>query len=134
MSQPPIGDKLAEEIRTAQIDRNNFVEAFLGRLGDVCPDLRGDPRVVDQSVDTSEFAEHRVDHGRALGSRGELRGDRKKSLRLVRRRIATKLRGLIGRRTVARVVNGHIVALFGQRKRHPAAQTAACARDENNRS
>src|SRR5262249_39110792 len=59
-------DKLGQKERPSQIDRQNSVEAFSGRVEHVKPLFRSDSRVVHQQIDPPKCLEHLRKHERVV--------------------------------------------------------------------
>src|SRR6185295_10663156 len=60
-------DALAEEEWPLEIDAENALPAFLGRLQKIAATDRRDAGVVDQHIDAPPFAEDRADDALAIG-------------------------------------------------------------------
>jgi hypothetical protein len=134
VGQPPAGGELGEEVWPAQVHADHLVEARLVGLRDVGPHPRGDAGVVDEAVEPAVGREHGVHAGLSRGGGGEFGRHRHEPLRFVAGGCPAQVGRLVGRGAVGGVVDGDVVAVPGESDRHAAAEAAAGAGDEDDRS
>ena len=127
------GHRLREEIGTLEVDRDELVEAVLGRVQDVGAHARRDARVVDEGVEAAERGQRVVDDALAVVRLRDVAGDEGKVLVRARAQGATGGQRLLGRRAVAAVVDGEVEAVAAQRLRDPAPEAAAGSGHEGGR-
>ena len=129
-----VDDELGEEVGALEVDADQFVEAFLGGLGDVGPDAGGHSGVVDEGVEATVVGgEDLGEEGFAVGGGAEVATDGDEFLGGVRREGGSGGGGLLGGVLVPGVVDGDAVAGGGEDFGDAPAQTPARSGDEGDR-